>query len=291
MTLLSSLKFQPHRREEMIAPSHIRFSDISIILPVKDNQNGINLFLSEFLKTHTPDMYPKEIIVVDNISRPQLTIPQECSDRGLQVFLLTCATVGPACARNVGAHHAYGSWLLFTDSDCIPSHTFMQGYFSSMNGAIGYAGNVKAWGNDHVSRYYESQEILLPPNCIEDEKTQAEYLVTANALVWKQAFEHIGGFNETISIAAGEDIDLGFRLREIGTISTSSTAIVFHNFDGGLIKFCKRFLRYGRGNKIVSRLYHIDLTPKAFHAKNPTLLNRFLSKLQYVCLLVGYIRQ
>jgi hypothetical protein len=36
------------------------------------------------------------------------------------------------------------------------------------------------------------QEILLPPNCIEDEKIQPEYLVTANALVWKQAFEHIG---------------------------------------------------------------------------------------------------
>jgi hypothetical protein len=31
------------------------------------------------------------------------------------------------------------------------------------------------------------------------------------ALVWKQAFADIGGFNETIAIAAGEDIDLGFR--------------------------------------------------------------------------------
>ncbi len=191
MTLLSSLKFQPDRKEEVIAPSHIGFSDISIILPVKDN---------------------------------------------------------------VGACHAHGNWLLFTDSDCIPSHTFMQGYFPSMNGAIGYAGNVKAWGNDRLSRYYESQEILLPPNCIEDEKIRPEYLVTANTLVWKQALEHIGGFNETISIAASEDIDLGFRLREIGILSVSSKALVFHNFEGGLLKFCKRFLRYGRGNKIVSKL-------------------------------------
>lgn len=291
MTLLSSLNFHPHRNEEIIAPSHVGFSDISIILPVKDNQEGINLFLSEFLKTHTPDMYPKEIIIVDNNSQPKITITQEYSASGVQIVLLTCATIGPACARNVGARHAHGSWLLFTDSDCIPSHTFIQGYFSSMNGAIGYAGNVKAWGNDRISRYYESQEILLPPKRNEDGKAQPEYLVTANALVWKQAFEHIGGFNETISIAAGEDIDLGFRLREIGTLSASTEALIFHNFDGGLIKFCRRFLRYGRGNKIVSKLYRIDLTPRAFNAKSPSLFNTFLSKLQYVYLLWGYIRQ
>ncbi len=198
MTLLSSLKFQPHRKEEIIAPSYIGFSDISIILPVKDNQKGINLFLSEFLKTHTSDMYPKEIIIVDNNSRPQITIKQEYIDSGVPIFLLTCAAIGPACTRNVGARHANGSWLLFTDSDCIPSHTFIQGYFSSMNGAIGYAGNIKAWGNDRLSRYYESQDILLPPNWIEDEKIQPEYLVTANTLVWKHAFEHIGGFQRNI---------------------------------------------------------------------------------------------
>lgn len=291
ITLLSSSKFRPHRKGEIIAPSHIEFSDISIILPVKDNQKGINLFLSEFLKTHTPNMYPKEIIVIDNNSRPQLTIPEEYSAASVQIVLLTCATIGPACARNVGARNARGSWLLFTDSDCIPSHTFMQGYFTSMNGAVGYAGNVKSWGNDRLSRYYESQEILLPPERIEGGKAQPEYIVTANALVWKQAFEHIGGFNETIPIAAGEDIDLGFRLREMGTISSSSTSLVFHNFDGGLITFCKRFLRYGRGNKIVSMLYHIDLTPRAFNAKSPTLFNKFLAKLQYVCLLWGYTRR
>ena len=42
--------------------------------------------------------------------------------------------------------------------------------------------------------------------------TRPEYVITANALIWRRALQDIGGFNETITIAAGEDIDLDFAL-------------------------------------------------------------------------------
>jgi len=76
--------------------------------------------------------------------------------------LLKCSKTGPAAARNVAIKHAKGDWILFKDSDCIPSGSFIQGYLQAMNGSIGYAGNVKAWGEDILSRYYENQEILMP---------------------------------------------------------------------------------------------------------------------------------
>ena len=291
MTLLSILGFQPQKRGEIRTPLSIDFSDISIIIPVRNNQKGIDLFLSEFVKTHTPDRYPKEIIIVDNNSQPSINIPQCYDDSELHIVLLNCVSIGPACARNCGAQHAQGNWILFTDSDCIPSQSFMQGYFSAMNGSVGYAGYVKAWGNDFISQYYESQQILIPFIMAENGNTRPEYLVTANALVWKQAFADIGGFNETIVIAAGEDIDLGFRLREIGTLSMALSACVFHNFDGGLPGFCKRFVRYGRGNKMVGELHHIDLTPTSFNARKPSLPNNVLARIQFVCLYWGYIMQ
>jgi hypothetical protein len=121
----------------------------------------IDLFLSEFVKTHTPDRYPKEIIIVGNNSQPTITVPLHYDGSELHIVLLNCTSIGPACARNCGAQHAQGDWILFTDSDCIPSQSFMQGYFSALNGSVGYAGYVKAWGNDFISQYYESQEILL----------------------------------------------------------------------------------------------------------------------------------
>jgi hypothetical protein len=60
MTLLSALGFQPRKRMEMIAPTSISYTDISIVIPVKNNQKGITLFLSEFVKTHSPALYPRE---------------------------------------------------------------------------------------------------------------------------------------------------------------------------------------------------------------------------------------
>jgi len=290
MTLLiSTLGFQPRKRKEMIAPPSISCADISIVLPVKNNQKGIILFLSEFLKTHSPALYPREIIIVDNASQPPITIPKVLAESGVNITILPCASPGPTCARNLGVQYAETEWILFTDSDCVPSSDFLLGYIAAMNGSVGYAGQVKAWGKDCLSLYYESQGILIPPAV--DGDTQPEYVITANALVWRPALEAIGGFNETITIAAGEDIDLGFRLREIGSLSYASAAFVYHNFDDGLLGFIRRFVRYGKGNKIISRLYTLDLTPRIFQAKHPSLCNRVLSRIQFACLSWGYRTQ
>jgi len=272
----------------MIAATSISYTDITIVIPVKNNQKGITLLLSEFQKTHSDAFYPREIIIVDNASQPPIIIPKALAERNINITILRCDAPGPACARNLGILHAQSEWILFTDSDCIPSPTFLSGYIVAMNGSVGYAGQVKAWGKDSLSRYYESQCILTPPVLDEDGVTRPEYIVTANALIWKTALRAIGGFNETITIAAGEDIDLGFRLREVGSLSYAPRACVYHNFNDGLLGFVRRFVRYGRGNKIISELYSLDLTPRIFQAKHPSVRNWILSRIQYVCLSWGY---
>lgn len=289
MTLLSTLGFQPQKSAWLSAPRCTSSRDMSIVIPVKDNQPGIARFLAELLRTHPPALYPREVIIVDNNSRPPLVIPPEPLEHDLPITLLCCSRPGPASARNLGARHACSEWIVFTDSDCIPSSTFLSGYFSAMNGSVGYAGTVKAWGKDAWSRYYESQEILTPPQASDEEgKAWPEYLITANALVWKPALEKVGGFNETIEIAAGEDIDLGFRLRAIGSLSYAPAACVYHQFQAGLPAFISRFVRYGKGNKRISKLYNLDLTPKVFSAKQPSAFNGLLAKIQYISLAWGH---
>ena len=133
MTLLSALGFQPRKRMEMIAPTSISYTDISIVIPVKNNQKGITLFLSEFVKTHSPALYPREIIIVDNASQPRVIIPKASAERSLNITILSCDAPGPACARNLGILHAQSEWILFTDSDCVPSSTFLSGYVAAVN--------------------------------------------------------------------------------------------------------------------------------------------------------------
>ena len=56
------------------SPLTLKNNDISIIIPVRNNQKGINKFLDSFFKTHNNKMYPKEIIIVDNNSKKNIII-------------------------------------------------------------------------------------------------------------------------------------------------------------------------------------------------------------------------
>ncbi len=243
--------------------------------------------LRRFFQTQSPDSFPKEIIIVDS-SEPEISIPFLSQGYDLPISIIRCFEKGPAAARNLGWKKARGNWILFTDSDCIPHSQWIEGYFGAINGSLGYAGIVRALDSDLVSRYYDSQKILVPPPFYYKGITYPEFLITANALVWKDALEEIGGFNEEIQIAAGEDVDLGFRLREIGNIGYAPDSLIHHNFDDGLRGFMGRFTRYGEGNKKIAELYSLDMKPKPFKPVKKTLGNYFLAWLQYYCLNKGY---
>jgi len=287
MTMISRLGFKPTKKQIIKSDFLQKTKDITIVIPVKDNQKGIDLFLTEFFTTHSANNFPKEIIIVDNNSTPKIEIRR--NDFPIPVRLLTCSKIGPASARNFGVQHSQTDWILFTDSDCVPTSNLLTGYFKVQNGSVGYAGNIKALGQDIISKYYEQQEILVPPKVYErPNEPRPDFLITANCLVWRPAFDKVGGFNETIKIAGGEDIDLGFKLLNIGQLTYAFDSITKHNFGVGLRDFKERFVRYGYGNKIISKLYGLDLKPKTFSPNKRTPINFILAFMQYVWLTAGY---
>jgi len=287
MTMISRLGFKPNKIKNIKSEILKSTNEITIVIPVKNNQKGIELFLEEFLKTQKIENYPNEIIIVDNNSEPSLKI--EKNNYPFSLKILSCTKIGPASARNFGVKNSRTEWILFTDSDCIPTENLLIGYLKKQNNSVGYAGNIISENSDLISKYYENQEILIPPEVYEKGKEpRPDYLVTANCLVWKKAFEIVGGFNEEIKIAGGEDIDLGFKLLNIGQLSYALESISKHNFGGGIKDFKERFIRYGFGNKIISEIYNLDLEPKLFKPNKKTLANFFLAYLQYKWLKKGY---
>ena len=159
---------------------------------------------------------------------------------------------------------------------------------SNNNSHVAYAGNIKTTSNNKLSKYYETQEILIPPEAIDNGIIRPDYLVTANCLVYKNAFNYIGGFDEKFKQAGGEDIDLGFRLLSIGSIAYQWNSITLHNFDDGIKGFIKRFDRYGKGNKQLSHKYMLNLTPKPFLPISKTPVNMILALLQFLFMSKGY---
>lgn len=290
MSFKSRTGFISNTKTKILIPRSFCCYDVSVVIPVKDNQDGIDRFLREFFLTHKREFYPKEIIIVDNNSHSPIIIRDEFLSDKTPIRLLKCSRKGPACARNDGYRKAVGEWILFTDSDCLPTETFLTGYINAANGAVAYAGNVRALGNNDVlSQYYDEQEILIPPKYTDENGTESpEYLVTANCLVWKDALHRIGGFDESFPVAGGEDIDLGFRLRQIGKLSFALDSVVHHNFEDGILGFLHRFYRYGIGNGLVARLHSLNLKPRFFLPNNRRFVNYFIACLQFLTLRIGY---
>ena len=153
---------------------------------------------------------------------------------------------------------------------------------------MAYAGNVSVKSRDKLSRYYSTQEILIPPKAVDGSDVRPDYLVTANCLVSKKAFEAVGGFDEAFAHAGGEDIDLGFQLLRIGSLSYNRESTVYHAFDDGVTGFWKRFVRYGAGNRRLANKYQLDLMPRLFIPNEVSIANLVLAIVQYISMRLGY---
>lgn len=277
--------YSPTKEQEIEVSKEIVASNISVIIPVKNNQDGINRLLAKFEEIFVKKAPPAEVIVVDNNS----DIPVRIEEQGsYKVILKSCYRIGPAAARNEGASSATGEWLLFIDSDCIPSETTLHGYCTTDNIHAAYAGNVSVKSIDKLSRYYATQETLIPPKAIDGSEKRPDYLVTANCLVSKKAFVAVDGFDETFTLAGGEDIDLGFKLLRHGSLSYNWESIVYHTYDDGILGFWKRFKRYGIGNRKLAEKYQLDLTPKPFVPNKVSISNLVLAVVQYISMRLGY---
>ncbi len=286
MTAITGLVNRNKNNCNLIKIIPVKANEISIVIPVKNNQLGVARFLKSFFETQNINTYPKEIIIVDNNKILDTKIDSEFIGKGIEIKVFHCRTEGPGNARNVGWKRAKGKWIFFTDSDCIAPKTMISGFLNSDNKSVGYAGNVKSIQKGPISKYYESQKILIP---LQNEFGEPEYLITANALVYRKALDLINGFNPRIKIAAGEDIDLGIRLMNYGKLTYCPNAVVKHDFIESLDDFKKRFMRYGKGNRIVEALYEINLLPKPFPPQIMTSTNKYLSTLQYNYLKEGYL--
>ncbi len=144
MTVVSRFVFFNPKKKTQLSSNRIRTKDISIVIPVRDNQRGINNYLREFINAHHPSIFPKEIIIVDNNSKKPLILANDLTSTDLTIKLLQCKKPGPASARNSGVAVASGEWILFNDSDCIPTKDLLIGYLTADNGSIAYSGNVRA---------------------------------------------------------------------------------------------------------------------------------------------------
>ncbi|NJL19441.1 MAG: glycosyltransferase, partial [Bdellovibrionaceae bacterium] len=145
-------------------------------------------------------------------------------------------------------------WVYFTDCGCTHCQDLFLKYEETWRNCgdccVAISGPVTGLGSGAVNDYMTEQGILNPPL---ERDLHGVYLpqaiITANALIAALPFAYLQGFDTNFKEAAGEDLDMGIRLRQLGVIAWAKEAVASHRFDEDESDFCRRFRRYGRGNR------------------------------------------
>lgn len=177
------------------------------------------------------------------------------SDPGVRV-IRAGAERSPAHARNAGAEHATGAWILFIDADCRAPHDLLEAYFASpAGGDVGaLAGEVVPAGGalTVAERYGEARSFLS-----QEAHLAHPFLpraVAANLLVRREAFEQLGGFYE--GVRAGEDTDFSWRLQRAGwRLELRPDAKVEHRYRATVRQLRSQWRGYAAGRAWLHRRY------------------------------------
>lgn len=200
---------------------------ISVIIPFFGRTDQLHMCLSA-LDAQTIPSEEFEVIVVDNGSPHDLRALQQ---RFPTVRWLYEERHGSFAARNRGIETATGHLLAFTDSDCLPTPTWLhEGAALLESGAATVVGGRVAYLDSgarelNTAERFEEEFFLL-----HKQKYLVEALnvsATANLFTFKSAFDRVGLFDMALlNLADGDWTQRAVRRGEV--LRYSETAVVLH---------------------------------------------------------------
>jgi GT2 family glycosyltransferase len=197
---------------------------VSFVIPALNEERHIGGCLQSIRALTLPaNVNETEIIVVDNQSTDQTAqIARQAGARVIQVV-----PGRPSVARNAGARSARGSWLAFVDADCELPRDWLNRCAAELARdtravAVGGAAAPPARNAPWVTRAWHS----LAHTLADSKVRHVRWLPTFNLLVRRDAFERVGGFDETLTTC--EDCALGFKLSVCGHLIHDPLSHVVH---------------------------------------------------------------
>lgn len=203
---------------------------ISIVIPAHNASKTI----SKTLRALTLEEEGNEITIVDDGSTDNI---KDIVSKFSGVKYIYQQNQGPAAARNNGWWSSSGDIICFTDSDCIPEKgwalALANQFDSDKIAAVG--GSYEIANQDNLLASCIHKEILerhlkMP--------REVKALGSYNLAVRRKVLEEIGGFDQSYSMASGEDNDLSYRIRKKGlTLIFNKDIKVAHFYPDNLYKY------------------------------------------------------
>jgi GT2 family glycosyltransferase len=221
----------------------------SIIVPTYARPEKLTACLQSFVKLEYPrDRF--QVIVVNDSTEISLVSTVAPFQDNLNLIVLTQPNSGPATARNTGAFAAEGKFLVFTDDDCTVAPDWLQiletRFAKTPDCLIGgrtvnaLPDNIYSTASQQLIDYLYSYYNAIPD--------RAKFFTSNNFALPAEAFQKIGGFDTSFSLAAGEDREFCDRWLHSGYGAIyAPEVIVYHSHELTLHKFWKQQFNYGRG--------------------------------------------
>jgi glycosyltransferase involved in cell wall biosynthesis len=213
---------------------------LSVIVPVKDGLPHLHEQLRALLTQECCHQW--EVIVSDNGSRDQTAaVVKGYTEEYPRLRLVIASSVrGPGAARNFGVRYARGSILAFCDADDIVHPGWIESWARALTSAELSGGMIDNWTLNGQGA--PSPAFRPPP--VRNQFGFLDSATSGNMAVRREAFEHVGGFDENIFV--GEDIDLCWRLQLAGYRFTLSDAVLSRREPRDTYALFKKSLSYGR---------------------------------------------
>jgi glycosyltransferase involved in cell wall biosynthesis len=202
--------------------------------------------------------YPRdrfEVLVVDDGGETPTDAVIEAFRAQLDVTLLVHAHAGPAAARNTGAARAKGTFLAFTDDDCAPASSWLQGLADRLLATSDCAVGGRTINALPQNPYSTTSQMIIDfvYSRYNADAEQARFFASNNLALPATLFRASGGFDA--SLTTSEDRELCDRwLRSGYRMVYAPDAVVHHAHRLTFRSFCRQHFNYGRG---ACRFYQI----------------------------------
>jgi glycosyltransferase involved in cell wall biosynthesis len=176
----------------------------SVIIPTYQRINDLTLCLgclSDYFLPHRQSELGFQIEVIVTDDGDEWEVRQQLADLFPWCRYEKGPSRGPAANRNNGAHLARGSWLVFTDDDCLPQAGWLESYAAHTTTFDVLEGRTSPYGER--KRVDEDSPINM----------NGGSLLSCNFAIRSDIFSRLGGFNENFKAAAMEDNELNARVK------------------------------------------------------------------------------
>ena len=223
-----------------LRPVATMWPTVAVVVPVRDRPEELAACLGSLGRVRYEGHL--EVVVVDDASLRPAAVPT-----GVRLLHLP-RSIGAAGARNAGAAVCGTELVAFLDSDCVADPGWLEALVPELaDSAVAAAGGriLPASERTWLERYeaVRSPLDLGTTNATAQPQARVPYLVTANLVVRRSAFQAVGGFDA--ALRCGEDVDLSWRLHAAGyRLTYQPAAHVHHRHRGNPEAFARTRVRY-----------------------------------------------